>query len=173
MATSSNELPESAGRATSNPPAVDDQRREAPRVLVISPAPPVLEALATLLALDGCDVRVAAPASGTRLEEDWPLDLILVDADWPGQSVPEVIRVIQDGCDARLPTVIISDRPMAAAQAAALGAVGALPKPFDLAELFALVHRCCPRPGRRTESPDPSAPVGRLIRAAATRPASW
>ena len=62
----------------------------------------------------------------------------LVDKNMPGMSGPEVIRALRNepGCDG-MPILILSGEPVYSPELKALGADGAVLKPFDVQDLIA------------------------------------
>jgi DNA-binding response OmpR family regulator len=112
----------------------------------------VADLLVTLLRDEGYTVALARDGAAA-IELMGPLDvtqtrfdLVLLDMMLPGVGGGAVLEhglVALSG----VPILGLSADPDALVQATALGAAAALPKPFDIAELLALVGRYC-RPPR-------------------------
>jgi CheY-like chemotaxis protein len=74
-------------------------------------------------------------------------DLILLDMKMPVMDGWEFCRALE-GRDARPPIVVLTAAPDPAARAAEVHAEGWLGKPFEYADLEAIVHRFAARPPR-------------------------
>jgi CheY-like chemotaxis protein len=108
-----------------------------PRILVVDDDPPILTLMKNLLREFGFDAVVAG--TGTQAlaaaREQTP-DLVLLDINMPEMSGTEVIRALRRDHAGQLPILILSGEPMAPAEVQALGANGAVQKPFDVPELM-------------------------------------
>jgi two-component system KDP operon response regulator KdpE len=108
-----------------------------PRILVVDDDLPILTLMKNLLREFGFDAVVA----GTGMQalaaarEQTP-DLVLLDINMPEMSGTEVIRALRHDHTEQLPILILSGEPMAPAEVEALGANGAVQKPFDVPELM-------------------------------------
>jgi CheY-like chemotaxis protein len=126
------------------------------RILVIDDEPFVLEALARVLASTAVTVIGAANAdAGLTAMRESPVDLVIIDVILPGMDGVEAIKIMRRdfpdvriiaisgggnfGLNSYLPEAISTNAYLAACQAA--GANGTLAKPFETAELRALIHQ--------------------------------
>jgi CheY-like chemotaxis protein len=66
-------------------------------------------------------------------------DLVLLDLNMPGMSGPDAMRALRAELD-DVPIVILSGERIAPEQIAALGAAGAVQKPFDVPELVTQIR---------------------------------
>jgi CheY-like chemotaxis protein len=138
-----------------------------PRVLVVDDTREVRELLLLNLELEGFEVRAACDGQeGVEVALDWRPDVVTLDVVMPrldGLSALQALRA--DPRTAAVPVVLVTGRAQAAdrAQGEALGADAYLPKPFEPAELVAVVGslaRTGRRPGRPGR-PGHGGPVGR------------
>jgi CheY-like chemotaxis protein len=115
-------------------------------ILVVEDEPAVADLLVTLLRDEGYTVELARDGVaaiallGPGEDTGTHYDLVLLDMMLPGVGGGAVLKhslAVQAG----LPIVGLSADPHALAQAAALGSTATLSKPFDLAELLAVVAR--------------------------------
>jgi CheY-like chemotaxis protein len=126
------------------------------RILVIDDEPFVLEALARVLASTAVTVIGAANAdAGLTAMRESPVDLVIIDVILPGMDGVEAIKIMRRdfpdvriiaisgggnfGLNSYLPEAISTNAYLAACKAA--GANGTLAKPFETAELRALIHQ--------------------------------
>jgi CheY-like chemotaxis protein len=126
------------------------------RILVIDDEPFVLEALARVLASTAVTVIGAANAdAGLTAMRESPVDLVIIDVILPGMDGVEAIKIMRRdfpdvriiaisgggnfGLNSYLPEAISTNAYLAACKAA--GANGILAKPFETAELRALIHQ--------------------------------
>lgn len=71
-----------------------------------------------------------------------PPDLILLDMHMPGMNGHEVLDLFRsDEAMRGIPVVILSGDRLSASEIAAVGAVGAIQKPFDLPDLIAEIEK--------------------------------
>ena len=125
------------------------------RILVIDDEPFVLEALKRVLT-PAAAVAVAATAdAGLAAMSESPVDLVIIDVILPGTDGVEAIKIIRRdypavriiaisgggnfGLNSYLPDAISTSAYLAACKAA--GANGVLAKPFETAELRALIDQ--------------------------------
>jgi CheY-like chemotaxis protein len=125
---------------------------ERPRVLVVDDSPAVRDLLVLNLELEGYDVRVAVDGQqGVELATSWRPDVVTLDVVMPRLDGFEALAALRgDPRTASMPVVVVSGRAQAAdrARGEALGADAYLAKPFEPAELLAVVGRLA-RAGRR------------------------
>jgi CheY-like chemotaxis protein len=138
-----------------------------PRVLVVDDTREVRELLVLNLELEGFEVRAACDGQeGVEVALDWHPDVVTLDVVMPrldGLAALQALRA--DPRTAAVPVVLVTGRAQAAdrAEGEALGADAYLPKPFEPAELVAVVGslaRTGRRPGRPGR-PGHGGPVGR------------
>jgi CheY-like chemotaxis protein len=126
------------------------------RILVIDDEPFVLEALSRVLGSTAVTVIGALNAdAGLTAMRESPVDLVIVDVILPGMDGVEAIKIMRRefpdvriiaisgggnfGLNSYLPEAISTNAYLAACKAA--GANGTLAKPFETAELRALIHQ--------------------------------
>ncbi len=104
----------------------------------------VRELIETVLSDEGYRVRTAENGrAALTLVRDEPPDLVLMDVNMPildGISACRQLRHDRDTAD--LPVMIMSARPVGAAQLAGCRAARFLPKPFDIEHLLDEVAHC-------------------------------
>jgi CheY-like chemotaxis protein len=109
-----------------------------PRILVVDDDAPILMLMSNLLREFGFEATVApsgqeALAAARRVRPD----LALLDINMPGMSGHELIRILRDEPGLQgLPILILSGEPVSPSEITALGADGAVQKPFDLPALI-------------------------------------
>jgi DNA-binding response OmpR family regulator len=113
-----------------------------PRVLVVDDEPNHVRVLSIGLKLEGFDVTTAQDAvSALASLEAAPADLAIVDLMMPGTSGIELARIVRErhpGTRILLTSAYhLSERQLLRADC---GAVGFVPKPYDLAELSRFIH---------------------------------
>ncbi|MEA3108831.1 MAG: two-component system, OmpR family, response regulator CpxR [Gammaproteobacteria bacterium] len=126
------------------------------RILVIDDEPFILEALKRVLGSSAVTVVGAANAdAGLAAMRESPADLVIIDVILPGMDGVAAIKIFRRdypavriiaisgggnfGLNAYLPDAISTSAYLAACRAA--GADGTLAKPFETAELRALIHQ--------------------------------
>ncbi len=115
------------------------------RVLVVDDSQAVRDLLAVNLELEGYDVRTAVDGQeGVELARSWHPDVMTLDVVMPrldGFATLAVLRA--DPATADIPVVVVTGRAQAAdrARGEQLGADAYLSKPFEPAELLAVVGR--------------------------------
>jgi CheY-like chemotaxis protein len=126
------------------------------RILVIDDEPFVLEALKRVLASGAVAVITASTAdAGLAAMSEAPVDLVIIDVILPGMDGVAAIKLIRRdypgariiaisgggnfGLNSYLPEAISTSAYLAACKAA--GADGVLAKPFETAELRALIDQ--------------------------------
>jgi len=113
-----------------------------PLILVVDDDAPILLLMRNVLREYGFD-SVAANSGARALEEARRRtpDLILLDRHMPGMSGDDVLRELRgDALLASVPVLILSGEPMEAGQLQALGATGAVVKPFDVGALVETIR---------------------------------
>ena len=122
------------------------------RALVVDDSPPIRELVVVNLELEGFEVRSAADGQeGLQVAAAWHPDVITLDVVMPRLGGFDVVeRLRADPATADIPVVIVTGRAQAADRdrGAALGVDAYLTKPFEPAELVAVV-RDLARGGRR------------------------
>jgi CheY-like chemotaxis protein len=125
-------------------------------ILVIDDEPFILEALKRVLGSSAVAVVGAANAdAGLAAMRESPADLVIIDVILPGMDGVTAIKIFRRdypavriiaisgggnfGLNAYLPDAISTSAYLAACKAA--GADGTLAKPFETAELRALIHQ--------------------------------
>lgn len=109
-----------------------------PIILVVDDDLPILALMRTLLREFGFEAVTAESGAeaiaATRARRP---SAVLIDRNMPGMSGDELIRALrrEPGFDG-LPILIISGQPVSSAELSALGADGAILKPFDVTELI-------------------------------------
>jgi len=117
-------------------------------VMVIDDEPTICELLVAVLQDEGYQVATAPHGRAA-------LDTLATTRDPPGLIITDLMMPVMSGwefCQVRLampplaaiPVVVMSAANALPTQVAALGVVGALPKPLDLDALIALVKQYCP-----------------------------
>src|SRR5450432_3968196 len=126
------------------------------RILVIDDEPFVLDALKRVLATSAVAVIGASTAdAGLSAMRESPVDLVIIDVILPGMDGVAAIKIIRRdhpgvriiaisgggnfGLNSYQPEAISTNAYLAACKAA--GADGTLPKPFETAELRALIEQ--------------------------------
>ena len=126
------------------------------RILVIDDEPFVLEALARVLGSTAVTVIGASNAdAGLTAMRESPVDLVIIDVILPGMDGVAAIKIMRRefpdvriiaisgggnfGLNSYLPEAISTNAYLAGCKAA--GANGTLAKPFETAELRALIHQ--------------------------------
>jgi CheY-like chemotaxis protein len=123
-----------------------DEETNAPAtsVLVVEDDFDLRDALVPILEYEGH--RVVSAANGRealdRLHDMTPPSLILLDLMMPVMNGQDFrAEQLRDPRLAGIPVVVVSAHPKAEEQAARMGAIGCLKKPFDVADLIELVRR--------------------------------
>lgn len=117
-------------------------------ILVVDDDPAILSAVAEVLSLEGYAVETAANGALALEQVDARIpSLVLLDMRMPIVDGWSFARAIHER-GLRLPTVVMTAAHNAAAWAREIEADGFLPKPFEIAELLAVVRRHAgPAPG--------------------------
>jgi DNA-binding response OmpR family regulator len=123
-----------------------------PRVLVVDDSGPIRELIVVNLELEGFDVRSAVDGiEGLEVLSDWRPDVVTLDVVMPRlDGFDTLARLRADPATADIPVVLVTGRAQAADRARGdeLGADDYLTKPFEPAELVAVVGRLAQQ-GRR------------------------
>ncbi len=107
-----------------------------PVILVVDDDVPILTLMRNVLREFGFEARVANSAGAAiTMARDASPDLVLLDMNMPGASLPETIRSLRSDGGVSAPIVILSGEPVEPRELANLGAAGAVMKPFDIVEL--------------------------------------
>ena len=111
---------------------------EKPVILVVDDDGPILALMRNLLKEFGFHAVTAesGPKAIDVARQQRPA-LVLLDKNMPGMAGDEVIRTLrgEPGCD-KLPILILSGERLTRSDLAALGADGAVQKPFDVVMLI-------------------------------------
>jgi DNA-binding response OmpR family regulator len=110
-----------------------------PIILVIDDDLPILLLMRSLLREFGFEAVTAESGQQALIEaRKVRPSVVLVDRNMPGMNGEDVIRALRNepGFE-RLPILILSGQPVTKSDLAAIGADGAVMKPFDIAELIA------------------------------------
>jgi two-component system, OmpR family, phosphate regulon response regulator PhoB len=109
-----------------------------PVILVVDDDGPILTLMRALLGEYGFEPVVAN--TGTRaleLARQRTPDLVLLDRNMPEMSGDEVVRALRAETGmAQLPILILSGEPVENSELSAIGANGAVQKPFDVTALI-------------------------------------
>ena len=117
-------------------------------ILVIDDDPDLREFLRLMLTSMGFEVTSAANGQEALIVmEGHDPDLILLDMKMPVMNGWEFCRALEDR-DSRPPIVVLSAAPDPAGRAAEVHAEGWLGKPFEYADLEAIVRRFAKSPAR-------------------------
>jgi CheY-like chemotaxis protein len=116
---------------------------EKPIILVVDDDGPILALMRNLLREFGLQPLVAS--TGEQAIEEarrQSPDLVLLDKNMPGMTGEEIIRALRSepGLD-RLPILILSGERLSRDELTALGADGAVQKPFDVPQLIGEIRR--------------------------------
>ncbi len=123
------------------------------RILIIDDEPSIRETLAKILLLDGHDVVKAMDGrSALEIISKRAPDLVITDIYMPEMDGIEFLLSLADAAP-QIPVIAISGGALASADfvledAAQLGAVATLPKPFEIDQVRGLVHRVLEEHGR-------------------------
>ncbi|HJQ39091.1 MAG TPA: response regulator [Thermoanaerobaculia bacterium] len=116
---------------------------EKPRILVVDDDGPILLLMRSVLREFGFEA-VSAASGQQAIEEAQRAtpDLILLDRNMPGMSGDETLRALREvPALTETPILILSGEPIEPNELAALGADGAVLKPFDVQELVATIRK--------------------------------
>jgi len=108
-----------------------------PIILVVDDDLPILALMRTLLREFGFEgVTAENGEQAIAAARERKPSAVLIDRNMPGMTGDEIIRTLrkEPGFDG-LPILIISGQPVSSDELAALGADGAIMKPFDVMEL--------------------------------------
>jgi CheY-like chemotaxis protein len=108
-----------------------------PVILVVDDDEPIIILMRSLLREFGFEpVTATTGAEAIESVHARHPDLILLDKNMPGMSGDDVIRALraEDGLD-HVPILILSGEPVSPRELEALGANGAILKPFDVTDL--------------------------------------
>ena len=119
------------------------------RVLVVDDSAPIRELIVVNLELEGYDVRTAVDGlQGLEVLSVWRPDVVTLDVVMPRlDGFDTLARLRSDPATADLPVVLVTGRAQAADRSRGdeLGADDYLTKPFEPAELVAVVSRLATR----------------------------
>lgn len=117
-----------------------------PRVLVVDDNPSIRTLVAELLELAGYAVATAADGlEALRAVERARPALVILDMHMPGLDGWGFARELR-ARGLELPMLVVTSAPDARRWADEIGAVGCLPKPFEIVALISLVGRLCGAP---------------------------
>jgi DNA-binding response OmpR family regulator len=117
-----------------------------PIILVVDDDLPILVLMRTLLREFGFEAATAENGEQAIVEARARRpSAVLIDRNMPGMTGDELIRALRSepGFDG-LPILILSGQAISHAELAALGADGALMKPFDVTDLIAQLRSLVP-----------------------------
>ena len=115
------------------------------RILVVDDDDSIREFVAMALEDEGYQVVTASQgAQALQVAAATPPDLILLDMRMPVMDGWEFARIYRQQSCPHAPIIILSAARNGAAITAEIGAVDYLAKPFELAQLLALVKSHCP-----------------------------
>jgi DNA-binding response OmpR family regulator len=109
-----------------------------PTILVVDDDAPILTLMRNLLREFGFDaVTASSGEQALQAAREHKPSLILLDKNMPGMSGEEVIGSLrkENGFDL-VPILILSGEPVTQTELSALGAAGAVLKPFDITALI-------------------------------------
>ena len=107
------------------------------RALVAEDDPGIRRLIASLLELDGWDVREAANGDeAVAIAEDWHPDAVVIDVMMPGRDGLDAIRQMRDD-EEDCAVVVVSAKPGIEQEALDAGADDFVSKPFDPEDLSA------------------------------------
>jgi DNA-binding response OmpR family regulator len=112
-----------------------------PRILVIDDDEPILGLMRNVLKEFDFEAMTAStgPQALAEARTTQP-DLVLLDKNMPGMTGAEVIQAFRaEGWD-EMPILILSGDPVSPQELGALGANGAVQKPFDLTSLITQIR---------------------------------
>jgi DNA-binding response OmpR family regulator len=116
---------------------------EPPIILVVDDDGPILELMKNLLREYGFQAVTASTGDQAigEFRRRRPA-LVLLDKNMPEMSGDEVIRALRaEPAPAPVPILILSGEPISRSELEALGADGAVQKPFDIPALIAQIRR--------------------------------
>lgn len=117
-----------------------------PIILVVDDDLPILVLMRNLLREFGFEAVTAESGAEALIEvRKRKPSVVLIDKNMPGMSGEDVIRALraEPGFDG-LPILILSGEPVSKSDLQALGADGAVLKPFDIRELIAQLRSFTP-----------------------------
>ena len=113
-----------------------------PTILVVDDDGPILALMRNLLKEFGFNpITAASGQEAIGQARQQPPALVLLDKHMPGMTGEEVIKALRaEPRFLRLPILILSGEPVSRAELNALGANGAVLKPFDVLALVAQIR---------------------------------
>ncbi len=112
------------------------------RILVVDDDPQLCEFVAMALSEQGYEIATAADGlQALAIAGHEPPALLLVDIGMPGLSGEELARKVGELCAAPVPCIVMSGSVLNQADGGRGPVVGYLPKPFELDDLFRMVHQ--------------------------------
>ena len=113
-----------------------------PKILVVDDDQPILNLMQNLLREFKFDTVLAdSGETALALARSEPPDLILLDMKMPAMSGEEAIQAFRsEPALQKVPIVILSGEPVSRQELDAVGADGAVQKPFDLDDLISKIH---------------------------------
>ena len=117
------------------------ERRKIPgRVLVVEDEESLREVLEVLVSIEGCEVKSAANGEeALAILADWAPDLILLDLIMPGMGGRDFVIAYRSRPAPHAPIIVLSGSSTMPPDLEELGCAAALPKPFNVDELLAVV----------------------------------
>lgn len=116
------------------------------KILVVDDDPPILTLMKNILREYDLEAILAdSGPSAIELARTERPDLILLDLKMPGMSGGETVRAIRSEPEmSQVPILILSGEPLARREIEAVGADGAVQKPFELSELISQIQSRLP-----------------------------
>ncbi|HVT03802.1 MAG TPA: response regulator [Thermoanaerobaculia bacterium] len=113
-----------------------------PVILVVDDDEPILGLMRTVLREFKFDpITASSGAAALEKAREGSPDLILLDMNMPGMSGHEAVKAFQADEKLRsVPILIVSGEPVSPGDLEAIGALGAVQKPFDLPLLIEQIH---------------------------------
>ncbi|HUP59592.1 MAG TPA: response regulator [Thermoanaerobaculia bacterium] len=114
-----------------------------PLILVVDDDAPILLLMRNLLREFGFEpLAVASGPEAIEQARQRTPDLVLLDWNMPGMSGDEVLRTMRaEPALASVPVLILSGTPMESQELRAVGATGAVMKPFDVMKLVDTIRK--------------------------------
>jgi len=107
-----------------------------PTILVVDDDGPILVLMRSVLREFGFEtVTAASGEEAIAAAREARPGLVLLDRHMPGMNGDEVIRALRASDGSHMPILMLSGEPLTRRELAALGADGAITKPFDVVEL--------------------------------------
>ena len=110
------------------------------QILIVDDDPGIRDILDLILTEEGYQtVTVSDPRAALRQIETSPPRLILLDCALPISGAPEFVAEYRARSGPHAPIIVLSAAPDVSQRMKAVDAAGHLPKPFEVADLLALI----------------------------------